>query len=213
MGSGAVLVTAFEPFGGEAVNASWEAVRRIDGWRCGELVAETLLLPCAYEICVAELLASVDRLRPRAVLMTGQAARRGVVCVERLARNTASPAAPDNRGTLGSSEPGAPDAIATAAPARAIARALRRAGMAARVSSDAGDYVCNHLYYRALRRLAGAARPIPAVFIHLPATPGQCPPGRAVARSRPRPPSARCGRRSRSWRGRSETRGRVRWRS
>ena len=43
-----------------------------------------------------------------AVLMTGQAARRGIVCVERLARNTASPAAPDNRGTLGSIRTGRP---------------------------------------------------------------------------------------------------------
>jgi pyroglutamyl-peptidase len=177
MAPGTVLVTAFEPFGGETVNASWEAAKRIDGWRCGEAVAATALLPCAYDICVADLLAWFERLRPCAVLMTGQAARRGIVCVERFGRNSASATAPDNRGAIGSAAPGGPDAIETTAPARALARAIRRAGVAARVSSDAGDYVCNHLYYRALRSLAGAPRPIPAVFIHLPATPEQAAPG------------------------------------
>ena len=93
-----ILVTGFEPFGGEAVNASWEAARKLDGWRVGEFAAVARLLPCAYDASVKELVEAIETLRPEAVLMTGQAARRGVVCVERFARNLDDAAAPDNLG-------------------------------------------------------------------------------------------------------------------
>ena len=95
-----ILVTGFEPFGGEMVNASWEAARRIDGWSCGDCVAVARLLPCAYYVCIAEFVAAFERIRPVAVLMTGQAAGRGVICVERFARNVGA-SAPDNRGVFG----------------------------------------------------------------------------------------------------------------
>ncbi|WP_170153067.1 pyroglutamyl-peptidase I [Roseiarcus fermentans] len=170
-------MTAFEPFGGETVNASWEAARQLDGWRCGEVVVAARMLPCAYDVSVAEFFASVESLRPCAVLMTGQAARRATVCVERFARNAAHASAPDNRGSLGPRAADGPDAIESTTSALRIAWAIRQAGIPARVSTDAGDYVCNHLYYYALRRLAEASQPIPAVFIHLPATPEQTPAG------------------------------------
>ena len=71
-----ILVTGFEPFGGEAVNASWEAARKLDGWRSGEFAAVARLLPCAYDASVKELIRAIETLRPEAILMTGQAARR-----------------------------------------------------------------------------------------------------------------------------------------
>ena len=172
-----VLVTGFEPFGGETLNASWEAARAIDGWRCGEAVAVALELPCVYGACVAKFVEAFERLRPEAVLMTGQAARRGVVCVERLARNVANAAAPDNRGVVGAAVAAdGPALLEATASAAAIARAIRDAGLAARVSTDAGGYVCNHLYYGALNFLRERAPATPAVFVHLPATPEQSPP-------------------------------------
>ncbi|HTR14044.1 MAG TPA: hypothetical protein VMI72_12530, partial [Roseiarcus sp.] len=71
-----ILVTGFEPFGGETVNASWEAARALDGWRSGDLVANARMLPCVYDACVAEFAEAFARLKPHAVLLTGQAARR-----------------------------------------------------------------------------------------------------------------------------------------
>ncbi len=177
MGGRTVLVTGFEPFGGEAVNASWEAARTIDGWRCGEALAVSVRLSCAYDACVAEFVEAFERLRPEAVLMTGQAARRAVVCVESVARNRSNASAPDNRGAVCAPTASyGPAEIETTADVRAVARAIRDVGLAARVSTDAGGYVCNHLYYGALNFLRERAPATPAVFVHLPATPEQSPP-------------------------------------
>jgi len=215
---GVLLVTGFEPFGGETVNASWEAARALNGWRDGELVARALMLPVAYDVCLAEFAAAFERLKPDAILLTGQAARRGIVSVERFAHGGASPTRADNLGVTrgaGSSSPlvgevgsgvtpsfaeltaaGVARAVTHGAspcpPPRggratlavlesttdvaAIARAIRAAGIPARVSTNAGDYVCNHLYFGALKYLRTASARTPAVFLHLPATPEQTPP-------------------------------------
>ncbi len=175
VGEPVLLVTAFEPFGGETVNASWEAARRIDGRRCGEAVVAARKLSCAYDLSVSEFVDSFERLRPNAVLLTGQAARRGIVSVERFARNTASATARDNQGALGAPIAG-PALLETTASAKAVRHAILEARVAARISTDAGGYVCNHLYYRALLYLAGARPMTPAIFVHLPATPAQTPP-------------------------------------
>lgn len=175
MGLRTILVTAFEPFGGEAINASWEAAKRIDGWRCGDAILAARMLPCAYGACVEEFAAQYTHLNPCAVLLTGQAAQRSAVCVERIARNAASTTVRDNRGAVGTAPAGRTAVLTTIASPSAIVRAIRETGVTARVSSDAGDFVCNHLYYGALGYLAAGSRTDPMVFIHLPATPEQSP--------------------------------------
>ncbi|HZZ60532.1 MAG TPA: hypothetical protein VFE63_05080 [Roseiarcus sp.] len=171
-----VLVTAFEPFGGETINASWEAARALDGWRSGDWVAVSRRLPCVYGACVAEFVEAFELLAPEAVLMTGQAARRGVVSVESVARNRAGASMPDNRGVAGAAMTlSGPALLEATVPANDIARAIRASGAPARVSANAGDYVCNHLFYGALSTLIEKAPGTPAIFIHLPATPEQTP--------------------------------------
>ena len=182
-----ILVTGFEPFGGEAVNASWEAARKLDGWRLGEFAAVARLLPCAYDASVKELVGAIETLRPEAILMTGQAAQRAVVCVERFARNLDDAALPDNLGHLRKAvaiAEGAPERLEAAAPVKAIAGAIREAGIPARVSRSAGGFVCNHLYFGALQYLRDTGRATPAVFVHLPATPRQTPPASSSRRTR-----------------------------
>ena len=174
-----LLVTGFEPFGGETVNASWEAARRLDGWRCGELTAVAVQLPCAYGASLAVFFEAFDALRPEAALMTGQAARRAIVNVERFARNLDRVSTPDNGGAIRRGErivPRAPDRLETAAQVFDIARSIRDAGLPARVSDNAGGFVCNHLYFGVLHALMRRSSSTPAVFIHLPATPEQAPP-------------------------------------
>jgi pyroglutamyl-peptidase len=180
-----ILVTGFEPFGGETVNASWQAARKLEGWGHGEFVAVARLLPCAYDASVKELIQAIETLKPEAILMTGQAAQRAVVCVERFARNLDDAAAPDNLGHLRKAvaiAEGAPERLEAAAPVKAIAGAIREAGIPARVSRSAGGFVCNHLYFGALQYLRDTGRATPAVFVHLPATPGQTPPASSARR-------------------------------
>ena len=117
--------------------------------------------------------------------MTGQAARRAAVSVERFARNLDNAAAPDNRGALRRAvkiADGAPERLEATAPVSEIAGAIREAGYPARVSTNAGGFVCNHLYFGALRHLSGLGRATPAVFLHLPATPEQTPPRASTTR-------------------------------
>lgn len=183
-----ILVTGFEPFGGEAVNASWEAAQKLEGWRHGHTVAVARLLPCAYDASVRKLVEAIEALRPDALLMTGQAARRGVVCVERFAHNLDDAKAPDNDGAQRRGlriSRAAPDWLEAAAPVRIIARAINETGIPARMSRNAGAFVCNHLYFGALQYLGEKKLAIPAVFVHLPVTPEQSPQGASERRLTP----------------------------
>jgi len=180
-----ILVTGFEPFGGETVNASWEAAQKLEGWRHGDTVAVARLLPCAYDASVKKLVTAIETVRPDALLMTGQAARRAVLCVERFAHNLDDATAPDNDGALRRAlriSRAAPEWLEAKAPVRTIARAIKEAGIPARVSRDAGGFVCNHLYFGALQYLSDKRSAIPAVFVHLPVTPEQAPPGASEKR-------------------------------
>jgi pyroglutamyl-peptidase len=159
-----LLVTGFEPFGGETLNASWEAAQKLEGWRHGEYVAVARLLPCAYDASVKELIQAIETLRPDALLMTGQAARRGAVCVERFARNLDDATAPDNEGALRRGlriSRDAPEWLEAAAPVRAIVRAVNEAGIRTRVSRNAGTFVCNHLYLAPCNIWAPVNAPFP----------------------------------------------------
>jgi pyroglutamyl-peptidase len=183
-----ILVTGLEPFGGETVNASWEAAQKLEGWRHGDTVAVTRLLPCAYDASVKKLVNAIETIRPDALLMAGQAARRAVVCVERFAHNLDDATAPDNDGALRRAlriSRAAPEWLEAKAPVRTIARAIKEAGIPARVSRDAGGFVCNHLYFGALQYLSEKRSAIPAVFVHLPVTPEQAPPGANAKRLTP----------------------------
>ena len=183
-----ILVTGFEPFGGETVNASWEAAQKLEGWRHGDTVAVARLLPCAYDASVKKLVEAIETLRPDALLMTGQAARRAVVCVERFAHNLDDATAPDNDGVLRKGlriSRAAPEWLETMASVRTIARAIKEAGIPARMSRDAGGFVCNHLYFGALQYLSEKRSVIPAVFVHLPVTPEQSPRGANAKRLTP----------------------------
>jgi pyroglutamyl-peptidase len=183
-----ILVTGFEPFGGETVNASWEAAQRLEGWRHGEFMAVARRLTCAYEASVTECVHAIETLRPAAVLMSGQAAQRRAVNIERFARNLDDATAPDNLGVLRRRikiNAKAPERLEALASFRALAAAIREAGLPARVSTNAGAYVCNHLYFGVLQYLRDRPDSVGAVFLHLPATPKQSPKSANAARLSP----------------------------
>ena len=168
-----LLITGFAPFGGDGINPSWQAVRalpeRVGGW---ELYKREL--PVAFRGGPQALFEALEEAEPDAVLMIGLAAGRDGITPERQAVNEKNARIPDNEGDRPQNEPvvpGGPEVLFSTLPVEDMTEAILSAGVPARVSDNAGRFVCNALLYSALYRLEQADEPIPAAFIHVPATP------------------------------------------
>ena len=169
-----LLITGFEPFGGEKINPSWEAVRGM-GEIPGTEVTK-LHLPVEWDRAQAILQAKIHELNPDCVLMCGQAGGRAGVTIERVAINLCETAAPDNEGVTKIGEPvekGGPDAYFATYPYRAMLDALKAAEIPSSFSFSAGAYLCNCVMYRALHMQATVYPSMQAGFIHLPYLPEQ----------------------------------------
>jgi pyroglutamyl-peptidase len=165
-----VLVTGFEPFGGEAMNPSWEVCERLPRVIAG-LRVEILRVPCVFRRSIEAVGEAVERMRPALVICLGLAPGRTHVGVERIAINVDDARIADNAGGRPIDEPIAaegPPAYFATLPVKAMVAALRRAGVPAEVSNSAGTYVCNHLMYGVLHFLAARGMGARAGFIHLP---------------------------------------------
>ena len=170
-----MLVTGFEPFGGESVNPSWQVAQALDGERIGDAVVHACRLPCVFGDALAVLDEALARHAPRVVLALGQAAGRCDFSVERVAINVDDARIPDNAGASPVDEPvvaGAPAAYFATLPIKAIVAALRAQGLPASVSQSAGTFVCNHVFFGLMHRLAGRAG-VRGGFMHLPLLPEQ----------------------------------------
>ena len=168
-----LLITGFAPFGGDEVNPSWQAVQAlpdaVGGW---ELVKREL--PVTFRDAPRALFQALDGAEPDAVLMIGLAAGRREVTPELQAVNRISARIPDNGGDQPQNEPvvpGGPEILYSTLPVEEMTDAILSAGIPARLSEDAGRFVCNALLYSALYRLEMSDDPVPAAFVHVPATP------------------------------------------
>lgn len=170
-----VLITGFEPFGGESVNPSWEVVSSLDNAIIGGCRVIARQLPCAFGESLAVLNAAIDALSPSLVLAVGQAGGRTDITVERVAINVDDARIADNQGQQPVDVPivvDGPAAWFSLLPIKAMVVAMRNAGIPASVSQTAGTFVCNHVMYGLLHKL----RDVPAVkggFIHIPYLPQQ----------------------------------------
>lgn len=166
-----VLVTGFEPFGGDTINPSWEAARALDGERFGGAVFAARRLPCVVDDAGPVLIDAIEELDPALVLCLGLAGGRTDVSIERVAINIVDARIPDNAGRQPVDEPvvaGAPAAYFSALPIKAMLRALHDDGIPASISSTAGTYVCNAVFY-ALSHYIAAERPaLRGGFVHVP---------------------------------------------
>ncbi len=174
MSSAPILVTGFEPFGGESLNASWEAVRLLPDRIAGRPV-ERMLLPVEFGHSGDLLCAAVERLAPAAVVMVGEAGGRAHLTVETVALNLMRARIPDNAGAAPQDEAiiaGGPDGCFATLAIDACVDAARAAGVPAERSASAGLYVCNQLMYRVLYALQGH-HSLPAGFVHVPYLPQQ----------------------------------------
>ena len=174
-----VLITGFDPFGGERVNASLEAVRRLPA-RIGALEITTAELPTSYNRSLPELEAAIARAKPEIVLCVGQAGDRAALCVERVAVNLQDARTPDNDGAQPVDVPivaGGPTAYFATLPVRAAVAALQAEKLPAELSMSAGTFVCNHVFYGLMRLAAARKLPFRGGFLHVPCLSGQAAPG------------------------------------
>lgn len=170
-----ILVTGFEPFGGESRNPSAEVVKLLPDVIGGAEIIK-LTLPVVRFRCVRAVEQAVDAHCPDVVLSIGQAGGRAAVCVERVAVNLDDYRIPDNEGNQPVEEPvvpRGPDAYLCTLPVRQIVAAMQQGGIPAAESLSAGTYVCNHLLYSVSHLLAARCPGAKAGFIHIPFLPDQ----------------------------------------
>jgi pyroglutamyl-peptidase len=181
-----VLVTGFEPFGGETINPSQEIARMLHGKVIAGRTVVGAVLPCVFGDSRRELNWLLRRVRPELVIAVGQAGGRAEITPERVAINVDDARIPDNAGAEPIDRPivrGGPAAYWSTLPVKAIVAALRKKGIPASVSQTAGTFVCNHVFYGLMHALSGDAarkgtlgRRVRGGLIHVPFLPEQTQP-------------------------------------
>ena len=170
-----LLVTGFDPFGGEAVNPAWEAVSRLPAETGGAEIVK-LQVPTMFGRAPEAVLREVERVRPDFVVSVGQAAGRTAITPERIAINCEEASIPDNAGFQPAGGPvveGGPDGYFSLLPVKEMAAAIQAAGLPGKVSNTAGTYVCNHLMYHILHACHTRYPGMRSGFIHVPCIPEQ----------------------------------------
>ena len=162
-----LLICGFGPFPGAPDNPSALAVERLrrDGWRMAGADVGYAVLPTVWSEAAETALAAREAAGADAVLLVGVASSALAFRVETIARNRASQAHADAAGRCWSGpliDPDGPAERGVTAPVQAMARAIRDLGLAADVSQDAGDYLCNFTLYRLLAQVPMTA------FLHVP---------------------------------------------
>ncbi|WP_034913409.1 MULTISPECIES: pyroglutamyl-peptidase I [Erwinia] len=171
-----VLITAFEPFGGERINPSWEAVSTLNDRMLAGARVVAKELPCVFGESLEVLKAALDELKPDLVIAVGQAGGRTDITVERVAINVDDARIADNAGNQPIDEAiiaKGPAAYFSTLPIKAIVDGIREAGIPATVSQTAGTFVCNHVMYGLLHFLSKSRRKVRGGFIHIPYLPEQ----------------------------------------
>ncbi|MFY9176431.1 MAG: pyroglutamyl-peptidase I [Caldicoprobacterales bacterium] len=170
-----VLITAFEPFGGEKVNPALEAMKLLPD-RIGNLQILKLELPTVFDKSIEKVWQFIDNKNPDAVICLGQAGGRACISIERVAINIDDTEVADNEGNRPTDQPIFKDgenAYFSNLPIKKIVNTIKQMGIPAKVSNTAGTYVCNHVMYGVLYKIHKERLNTKAGFIHVPFIPEQ----------------------------------------
>lgn len=171
-----VLLTGFEPFGGESSNPSAEAVLQLCNQSAPEGISwQALILPVEFKRSGELLREAIGRLQPDLVLCVGQAGGRTALCLEQVAINLLEARIPDNSGWQPSGEAvvsEGPAAYFSNLPLKAMCAQLQQQGIPVQISYSAGTYVCNALMYQLMHALTAWPQ-CRGGFIHIPYAPAQ----------------------------------------
>lgn len=168
-----LLITGFDPFGGESVNPAWEAVRQLPE-TIGGITLRKLQIPTVFCEAARQVLEAAQEYSPHVILCVGQAGGRSAITPERIAVNICDARLCDNQGRQPRGEfvhPDGPAAYFSTVDVSAMAASIENSGVAAAVSNSAGTFVCNDTLYRLLHHYAGTGTRVG--FIHVPYLPSQ----------------------------------------
>ena len=171
-----VLVTGFDPFGGEAVNPALEAIKKLDGKMVAGARVVTRELPTVRWKAIDGLKTAIREVQPALIIAIGQAGGRMDITPERVAINVDDFRIADNEGNQVVDERIATDGPAaywSTLPIKKIVADLRAEGIPASVSNSAGTFICNHLCYGLMHELAAEGNVRRGGFIHIPYLPEQ----------------------------------------
>ena len=168
-----LLITGFDPFGGEKINPSWEAVKLLPE-KIGAYRIYKMEIPTVFSVAARQVLEQARKLQPDVILSVGQAGGRSAVTPERVAINLRDASICDNAGDKPQEQPiveGGPAAYFSTVPCKKMVEAMKQAGFPAAVSNSAGTFVCNDVLYSVLHHFNGTD--LRAGFIHVPFLPSQ----------------------------------------
>jgi len=171
-----ILVTGFDPFGGEAVNPALEAIKKLDGLVVGGAVVTTWTIPTVRWKAIAALKEAILAVDPDIIFAVGQAGGRAEMTPERIAINIDDYRIKDNEGNEPIDESIAsdgPSAYWSTLPIKKMVTVLRQNGIPASVSNTAGTFLCNHIFYGLMHQLHGEGDKRRGGFIHIPYLPEQ----------------------------------------
>ena len=170
-----LLLTAFDPFGGESINPAQEALAQITSPR-QDIKIIKLVIPTVFGLSIQTVYEAMKLHKPDAVLCIGQAGGRTAITVEQVAINLMDARIPDNQGNQPIDQPvfadGA-DGYFSTLPVKEMVSAIRSAHVPAAISYSAGTYVCNQLMYGVLYHIQQEFPDMQAGFVHVPYIPFQ----------------------------------------
>ena len=170
-----VLVTGFDPFGGEPINPAWEAVKAMKDTIAGAEIIK-MQIPTVVGKSIEKIHQKMKELQPDLVISVGQAGGRFGVTPERVAINVTDARIPDNEGNQPIDEPifsDGPAAYFSNLPVKAMVQAIKDAGYPSVLSNSAGTYICNHVMYGILYYIEKEFPNVRGGFIHVPYAPSQ----------------------------------------
>lgn len=168
-----LLITGFEPFGGETLNPSWEAVQLLPE-TVGNYRLTKLQIPTVFGEAARKVFSRAEEISPDVILSIGQAGGRKAVTPEVVGINLREASITDNAGNQPQAEPvvaGAPAAYFATVPVRDMVQRIKEKELPAALSYSAGAYVCNDVLYSLLHRYADT--PTLCGFVHVPYLPEQ----------------------------------------
>lgn len=169
------LLTGFDPFGGEAINPAFEAVKRLPD----EIDGHTIIkqeIPTVFQESIRVLKEAIERVEPDWVIAVGQAGGRFAFTPEKVAINYDQARIPDNAGNQPMDQPireGGPVGYFSSLPINQIVKSCQANSIPAAVSYTAGTFVCNHIFYGLMDTIAQSSPETRGGFIHVPFLPEQ----------------------------------------